>query len=384
MIELDDRLRAVRDASRELAEDLRGRALAIDSDPEAMDEHLNSDVFELLRITETPAEFREALPAGLKLPSGAAMEERGNCLTNAVSLIEAARGDMGTVLACPAPGLPGVLVEVLGDQVQRELFFRRLHGGRTWPFFAMTEPAHGSDAGAMDTRFEPDGAGGWRLFGSKRFIGNAARGGVGVVFGRTGRSAMSIRAALVELPAPGWSGERLDTVGLRGAYLSELVFEGVPVAPEMMLGSHLPVAQRGLWGALKTFNQVRLKVAASAVGTSLAMVDYVAEHRKTAPGLDVAVARAEAGREALYEAAARLDRNPERPYWSSALKLAAVQMGVSTGRWAARVMGPGGLLEHPLLEKWTRDVCAFEFMDGTSNMQRLHVERGYQTGDADA
>jgi alkylation response protein AidB-like acyl-CoA dehydrogenase len=383
MIELDDRLRAVRDASRELAEDLRGRALAIDSDPEAMDEHLNSDVFELLRITETPAEFREALPAGLKLPSGAAMEERGNCLTNAVSLIEAARGDMGTVLACPAPGLPGVLVEVLGDQVQRELFFSRLHGGRTWPFFAMTEPAHGSDAGAMDTRFEPDGAGGWRLFGSKRFIGNAARGGVGVVFGRTGRSAMSIRAALVELPAPGWSGERLDTVGLRGAYLSELVFEGVPVAPEMMLGSHLPVAQRGLWGALKTFNQVRLKVAAGAVGTSLAMVDYVAEHRKTAPGLDVAVARAEAGREALYEAAARLDRNPERPYWSSAVKLAAVQMGVSTGRWTARVMGPGGLLEHPLLEKWTRDVCAFEFMDGTSNMQRLHVERGYQTGDAD-
>jgi alkylation response protein AidB-like acyl-CoA dehydrogenase len=65
------------------------------------------------------------------------------------------------------------------------------------------------------------------------------------------------------------------------------------------------------------------------------------------------------------------------------VKLAAVEMGVSTGRWVARVMGPGGLLEHPLLEKWTRDVCAFEFMDGTSNMQRLHVERGYQTGDAD-
>jgi len=383
MIELDDRLRAIRDASRQLAEDLRGRALAIDADPDAMEEHLNSDVFELFRITETPAEFREALPAGLKLPRGAAMEERGNCLTNAVSLIEAARGDLATVLACPAPGLPGVVVEVLGDHRQREVFFRALHGGRTWPFFAMTEPAHGSDAGAMETRFEPDGAGGWLLFGSKRFIGNAARGGVGVVFGRTGRSAMSIRAALVQLPAPGWSGVRLDTVGLRGAYLSELVFEGVPVPGEMMLGGHLPVAQRGLWGALKTFNQVRLRVAAGAVGTALAMVDYVAEHRKTAPGLDVAVARAEAAREALYEAAAHLDRKPERAYWSSAVKLAAVEMGVSTGRWAARVMGPGGLLEHPLLEKWTRDVCAFEFMDGTSNMQRLHVERGYQTGDAD-
>jgi alkylation response protein AidB-like acyl-CoA dehydrogenase len=349
-----------------------------------MEEHLNSDVFELLRIGETPAEFRESLPGGVTLPDAASMPDRWSCLMNAVSLVEAARGDLATVLACPAPGLPGVLVDVLGNQAQREVFFRRLHGGRTWPFFAMTEAMHGSDAGAMDTRFEPDGSGGWLLFGSKRFIGNAARGGVGVVFGRTGRSALSIRAALVELPAPGWSGTRLETVGLRGAYLSELVFEGVPVAPEMMLGSHLPVAQRGLWGALKTFNQVRLRVAAGAIGTALAMVDYVGEHRKTAPGLDVAVARAEAAREALYVAAARLDRDPERAYWSSAVKLAAVEMTVATGRWAARAMGPGGLLEHPLLEKWTRDVCAFEFMDGTSNMQRLHVERGYQTGDADA
>ncbi|MEZ0109812.1 alkylation response protein AidB-like acyl-CoA dehydrogenase [Catenulispora sp. EB89] len=384
MIELDDQLRAVRDGARVLAEDLRGRALAIDADPEAMAEHLNSDAFELLRITATPAEFREPLSGGLKLPDGASLPDRGNCLMNVVSLIEVARGDMATVLACPAPGLPGVLIEVLGDAAQQEVFFRRLHGGQTWPFFAMTEAAHGSDAGAMDTRFEPDGAGGWLLSGSKRYVGNAARGGVGVVFGRTGRSALSVRAALVELPAPGWSGTRLDTVGLRGAYLSELVFDAVPVAPEMMLGAHLPVAQRGLWGALKTFNQVRLHVAAGAVGTALAMVEYVGEHRKTAPGLDVAVARAEAGREALYMAAARLDRSPERSYWSSAAKLAAVEMAVGTGRWAARVMGPGGLLEHPLLEKWTRDVCAFEFMDGTSNIQRLHVQRGYQTGDADA
>ena len=106
MIELDDDLRAARDATRELAEDLRGRALAVDADPEAMDEHLNSDAFEVLRISETPMEFRESQPGGPRLPNGARLPDRGNCLTNAVSLIEAARGDMATVLACPAPGLP--------------------------------------------------------------------------------------------------------------------------------------------------------------------------------------------------------------------------------------------------------------------------------------
>ncbi|MCX4750461.1 acyl-CoA dehydrogenase [Kitasatospora sp. NBC_01287] len=383
MIEFDAHLRAVRDLSREAAEDLRARALPIDADPEAMAAHLDSPVFTLFRQSDTPAEYRESIPGGLGLPAGVSLPDRRTCLQNVVGLIETARGDAATVLACPCPGLTGVLVELLGSPDQQERFYTRLHGGRTWPFFAMTEPAHGSDAGAMETRFEPDGAGGWLLFGAKRFVGNAARGGVGVVFGRTGPSALSIRAALVELPSPGWSARRLETIGLRGAYLSELAFDGVPVAGDMLLGGHLPTAQRGLWGALKTFNQVRLHVAAAAVGTALAMAEYVGEHRKGAPGLELVLARARAARDLVCEAAGWMDHDPRRAYLSSAAKLGATAMAVATGRWASGAMGPAGLLEHPLLEKWTRDVGAFEFMDGTSNIQRLHVERGYRKGDAD-
>ena len=377
MIELDRRLLAVRETAREQSADLRGRALAIDADPEAMEAHFDSPLYATVRRAETPPEFREAGPWPVESTGGSS-------LRTVLAFTEIAYGDAGSALACPAPGLAGVVVRVLGDRAQQELFFRRLHGGRTWPFFAMTEPRHGSDAEAMETRFEPDGSGGWLLYGKKKFVGNAARGGVGVVFGRTGRSAMSIRAALVELPAPGWTGRRLETVGLRGAFLSELEFDGVPVPGEMMLGGHLPATQRGLWGAVKTFNQVRLQVAAAAVGTALAITDYVGEHHKSASGLAVASARALAARESVYEGAVRIDRDPRRGYWSSAVKLGAVRMAIETGRWAQRVLGPGGLLEHPLLEKWTRDVCAFEFMDGTSNIQRLNVERGYRKGDADA
>jgi alkylation response protein AidB-like acyl-CoA dehydrogenase len=172
-------------------------------------------------------------------------------------------------------------------------------------------------------------------------------------------------------------------VGLRGAYLSELEFDGVPVAGDMLLGEHLPVTRRGIWGAVTTFNNMRTQIAALAVGTALAMTDYVAEHRKTAPGLDLTQARVEAGRELVHQAAARLDREPERGYPASAAKLGATRLATDVARWAAAAMGPAGMLEHPLLEKWTRDVCAFEFMDGTSNIQRLHVARGHQNGDAD-
>jgi alkylation response protein AidB-like acyl-CoA dehydrogenase len=378
MIEFDDRLRAVRDDCRDAAADLRARALSIDTDPDAMDEHFDSPVYTMIRQSNTPVRYRESVPGG-----GLKLMDSKTVLEDIVGMVELARGDMSALFACPCPALAGVFVRLLGNDEQQERFYTRLHGGRTWTFFAMTEPDHGNDATAMQTRFDKDGSGGYLMHGAKRYIGHGARGGIGLVFGRTGRSALSIRAALVEVPAPGWSARRLDMVGLRGAYLSELNFDGVPVSADMLLGEHLPVTRRGVWGAIKTFNNMRVQISASAVGTAMAMAEYVAEHRKNAPGVDLALARAEAARELVYEAAARLDHDPERGYLSSAAKLGATRMAVQTARWASNAIGPAGLLEHPLLEKWTRDVRAFEFMDGTSNIQRLHVARGYQAGDAD-
>ncbi|WP_258534534.1 acyl-CoA dehydrogenase [Streptomyces sp. PT12] len=375
--DFDHRLRAIRAAAREAADDLRSRALAIDADPGAMEGHLDAPAYAMVRRSETPEEFRDAR-------DGPPVLNRDSCLENVVGMTELARGDAGALLACPSPGLAGVFVDLLGDAAQRERFYGRLADGRTWSFFAMTEEGRGSDATAMETRLERDGSGGWLLHGAKRYIGQGARGGVGVVFGRTGRSALSIRAALVELPAPGWHAGRLDMVGLRGAFLSELRFDGLPLAGDLLLGEHLPVTRRGVWGAVTTFHRMRVRVAAAAVGTALAMAAYVAEHRKGAPGADLVAARARAARRLVLRAAARVDRSPERGYLSSVAKLGATRMAVATAHWAAAALGPAGLLEHPLLEKWTRDVRAFELMEGSGNIQRLHVARGYRSGDADA
>lgn len=359
VIELDSRLRATQDLCREAARDLRARALRVDADPDAMAEHLGSPAFDLMR-----------------------RDGGGDCLQVAVSVVELSQGDAATMLACPMPALAGVFVDRLGSPEQRERFYNRIQDGRTWTFFAMTEPDRGNDATAMRTRLERDGDG-WLLSGAKRYIGNGARGGIGVVFGRTGPSVLSIRAALVEVPSPGWRAWRLDMIGLRGACLSELSLDRVPVDAGMLLGEHLPVTRRGIWGAIKTFNNMRTQIAALAVGTALAITGYVAEHRKGAVGLDLVRARGEAARALVYEAAARLDASPERGYLASAAKLGATRMAIQTARWASAAMGPAGLLEHPLLEKWGRDVCAFEFMDGTSNIQRLNVAHGYQAGDCD-
>ncbi|MEV5577226.1 acyl-CoA dehydrogenase [Streptomyces parvus] len=379
MADLDERLRYVRGVAAEAAADLRGRALSVDADPAAMERHFDSFGFRLIRTLTTPVEL---LPADSR---EVVLTPEHKCLETAVAVTEIARGDAAMLLACPGPGLAGVVVDLLGSPEQRARFHGRLADGRTWSFFAMTEAERGNDATALQTRLDTDGDG-YLLNGSKRYVGNAARGGIGVVFARTGRSPMSIRAALVEPGHPGWHGAPLEMIGLRGAYLSELAFTGVPVPEDALLGAHLPVTRRGIWGAVRTFNEMRVQIAALAAGTTLAMAEYVRDHTPgmSAPqGLDTVLGRAEAVRRLVCEAAARVDSAPERSYPSSVAKLAANDLAMRTARWAARALGPAGLVEHPLLEKWTRDVCGFEFMEGTANIQRLNVEKGYRTGDAD-
>ena len=134
MIELDDRLRAVRDRAREASADLRARALAIDADPDAMEPHFDSPVFAAMREAADPGGVPRVGP-----PASRSILTPGTCLETVVAFTETARGDAATALACPGPGLAGVMVSLLGDPAQQEVFYRRMHGGRTWPFFAMTE-----------------------------------------------------------------------------------------------------------------------------------------------------------------------------------------------------------------------------------------------------
>lgn len=367
--DLDPALRELRDICRQIARDLRSRALAVDGDPDDVSRHLDAPSLTLLRTASTPKRFRQD-----DLPLRFA-EYTDSCLARALANVELARGDAGILSANTGPSLAGLAVDALGDEAQQELFYRALADGRTWTFFAMTEPDRGSDATALTSRLEPepDLSGGQRLTGTKRYVANAARGSIGVVFARTGPTALSIRAALVQCPAPGFRGRSLEMIGLRGARFGEMTFDGVHVPETMLLGRHLPTSQRGIWGAARAFNVMRVQIAAQSLGVGFAIHDYVLEHRPQAPGAELVSARLAAARELLYDVAVAVDRAPADPRPPSIVKLHTTGLAVELTRWAERSLGPGSLLEHPLLEKWCRDVCAFEFMDGTGNILRLHI-----------
>lgn len=370
MFVLDDRQRALRGAAAEMAVELREHARELDLAPDDLKPHLGVAAYDAaLRLT-TPPRF-----AAGPLTVGRYTYQPGSCLQTLIWMLEFAYGDAGMLLAAPGPSLAGILVDHLGDEAQQERFYRAVAGDAVWAFFAVTEPAQGSDATSMETQLVRDGADGYRLQGTKKYVGNGARGSVGVVFARTGPGPLAIRAALVESDAPGFRGEALDIVGLRGAALGEIRLEDVPVPADLLLGRHLPVTRRGLWGAMRVFNTVRPQVAALAVGTGLACADLVRAQRPNAPGAAAVTARLEACRQLVYQAGAALDRDPDDGRLSSMAKIAAVAAARAAVRWGVRTLGPGASVEHPLLEKWSRDVCAFEFMEGTSDIQRLHVAR---------
>jgi hypothetical protein len=61
-------------------------------------------------------------------------------------------------------------IEKNGDQAQKALYLPKLVSGEWTGTMNLTEPQAGSDLGALTTRAEPDGNGGWRLTGQKIFI----------------------------------------------------------------------------------------------------------------------------------------------------------------------------------------------------------------------
>ena len=374
-VTLDDRLKALRGAAGDMARELRAHALALDADPGDVKPLADTAASGLIRALTTPPRF-----AGGPLRLGRFTYRPGSCLDQAVCAAELAAGDAGALLACPGPGLAGVLVDSLADEGRQDRFYRAVADAETWTFFAVTEPGRGSDAAEMDTRLSRDGADGYRLYGVKRYIGNGARGRLGVVFGRTGPGPLSIRAALLESPADGFEATALDMVGLRGAGLGELRFDGVAVPEEMLLGRHLPTTRRGLWGAMRVFHQMRAQVAALALGTGTALVELVSAERPGAPRIDEFTDRLQAGRRLVYAAAAALDADPDEGHRSSVAKAVATALGREISRWAIGALDPVALVEQPLLEKWTRDMIAFEFMEGTTNIQRRHISRAYLQG----
>jgi acyl-CoA dehydrogenase len=376
----DLRLRALRGQAREWGRELRAHGFAAENDP-GLVRQLDLAALRYLATTPVPPEY-----------GAPPMRIDGHCfdgtsvLERVVVIEELACGDAGLLVAAPGPSMAGILIDQLADEAQKQWFYDRITQRPTWTFFALTEPASGSDAAAVATSVTRLATGpGYRLDGLKRYIGNAARADIGVVFARTAPGPAGITAVLTETSPAGLRAMPIPTIGLRALQLCEVTFDGVVIPPGRLLGQHLSPTRRGLAAGIRVFNMMRPGVAAIALGIARAAQEYAAAHRRDLDRagrdrLDQLKFRIEGTRRLICAAAEAADADPSAGYLSSAAKDRAGRLAEDATLAALSCFGSGAAFEHPLLDKLARDARGVEFMEGTGHMQKLNLAHGLLTG----
>jgi len=148
-----------------------------------------------------------------------------------------------------------------GTEAQRRRFLPRLASGEAIGCFGLTEPDHGSDPGAMETRARAVD-GGYRLSGSKTWITSSPIADVFIVWAKD--DAGSIRGFILERGMPGLSTPTIHgKVGLRTSISGEIVMDAVFVPEENAFPD-----VRGLKGPFSCLDSARYGIAWGALGAA--------------------------------------------------------------------------------------------------------------------
>jgi len=364
----------------EAAKDFRKLAFEIESDGKAIYKYTDLPGVQWLAYMFIPPEYNPAPFLGGEGRKYYFMD----CSERVMSLEHLAYGDCGVLMASPGPGMSGHVIFDLGSEEQKANYYSRVASKPTWTFFAITEPEKGSDAANLGSHLKVDGES-FELWGEKCLVGNAHRAQLGVTFARRHPGPLGIEAILIDKENRPFQTEPMAALGLRGAEISRLKFEGYRVNKSDIVGSHLSPSRRGLWGAIQTFNRMRPGVSAMALGVSRATYDYVRENRRTLNSKQESLwdeySTRIKGVRALVRKAARIaDLDSSNGALASVAKIEAIRLVEEITADALATFGPSVVTDHPYLTKWYRDARAFEYMEGTSMIHKLQVDQAYLKG----
>jgi len=278
-------------------------------------------------------------------------------------------------------------INLFGTKAQKEKYLVPLARGEAIGAWALTEAGSGSDAAAMKSAAVRQGRH-FVLNGSKAFITNGSVGQIAVVMALTdpGGRGRGISAFILERGMPGFSaGQRYGKLGLHASDTSELVFDGVRVPEENLLGE----LNMGFVNALQVLESGRIAMAAMAVGLAQGALDaslaYMRE--RTAFGTTLAefnglqgmVAEMgtdiEAARLLTLRAAFLKDQGKPARYAASMAKVFASEVGMRAATRAVQLHGGAGYTTEFPVERIFRDVKLCEIGEGTSEIQRMVIAR---------
>jgi alkylation response protein AidB-like acyl-CoA dehydrogenase len=279
------------------------------------------------------------------------------------------------------------MIERFGNDRQCEAYVPKMASMEWLGSYCLTEPAAGSDAGALRTRAVSDGDS-YVLNGVKQFISGAGTSHVYVVMARTGDSgAAGISAFILEDGMPGLSfGANEKKMGWNAQPTRQVVMEDLRVPAANRLGPEgqgFKIAMGGLDGG-------RLNIGACSLGGAQAALDKAITYMKDRQAFgrrlldfqalqfrlaDMAT-ELEAARTLLWRAAATLDaKHPEATKLCAMAKRFATDAGFKIANDALQLLGGYGYLAEYGIEKIVRDLRVHQILEGTNEIMRLIVSR---------
>ncbi len=311
-------------------------------------------------------------------------------------IIEEVARVCGSSSLIPAVNKLGSMPLVLAaDEAVKQRYLTPLARGEGMFSYGLSEREAGSDTAGMRTRAVTEGDG-WRLTGQKSWITNAGVSQFYTVMAVTDPDAGSagISAFVVEADDEGLTfGAPERKLGIKGSPTREMLFDGVRLGPERLVGE----PGQGLKIALRTLDHTRITIGAQAVGLAQGALDYALGYVKERRQFGKAVAefqgvqfmladmamQLEAARQLVYVAAAASERaahgaaDPREnlSFLGAAAKCYASDVAMSITTDAVQLLGGAGYVSDHPVERMMRDAKITQIYEGTNQIQRLVMAR---------
>jgi alkylation response protein AidB-like acyl-CoA dehydrogenase len=338
-----------------------------------------------------PKEVHQGLAAlgayGICVP-----EEHGGAgldyLTLALVLEEIAAGDGGTSTAISVTNCPvNAILMRYGNAQQKKQWLEPLAQGRMLGAFCLTEPQAGSDASSLRTTARKD-ADGYVIDGVKQFITSGKNGQVAILIAVTDKAAgkRGMSAFIVPTDAPGYQVARLeDKLGQHSSDTAQINFDGCRIPAENLIGAE----GEGYKIALGALEGGRIGIAAQSVGMARSAFDVAVAYAKErqafggsifdqqAVGFRLAdcATQLEAARQLIWHAASLRDAGRPCLKEAAMAKLFASEMAERVCSAAIQTLGGYGYVNDFPLERIYRDVRVCQIYEGTSDIQKLLIQR---------
>lgn len=282
------------------------------------------------------------------------------------------------------------LINRFGTEPQRAAYLPEMAAGTLRGGLALTEPDCGTDLQAIRTgaKRQPDST--YRIDGTKTWITNAKQGNCLAVLLKTDFAATPRHAGMslfLVKKSDGYDADRkLGKMGYRGVDTAQVIFDGVIVPEDRLLGG---VEGRGFAQTQGGLELGRLNVAARGVGIAKAALDAsiaysqvrqtmgkpIGQHQAIALKLADMACRVASAQALVRNAAESLDAGERCDLEAGMAKLVATEAALENATEAMRIHGAYGYSTEDHIERFYRDAPLLCIGEGTNEIQRIVIAR---------